>query len=444
MNGSGRPGEKAHPQVRKAVAAAAVGNTTEWFDFGIYAYVAVMVGEAFFPSGNRAVELMAAFGVFAIAFLLRPIGGFVFGPLGDRWGRQRVLVLTILLMSGATFFMGLLPTYHQIGLLAPILFLLLRMTQGFAAGGEYGGAATYIAESAPTKRRGFYGSFLELGTLSGFALGAGIPTVLILTLSEADMFAWGWRIPFLIAGPLGAVGLYLRAKLEDTPAFTEMSKEHKSSSAPFAEIWKYHWRRLLILIGVVVILNIGNYTLLTYMETYLAEVLNVTKPVALFSVLLAILLMGVLVVPVGSLSDRIGRKPLMMSACVCYLVLPVPAFWLIIQGSWLSATAGLVMLALSQVQMLGVLAATLPALFPTQVRYGGFSIGYNISTSLFGGTAPLVIQALVTWSGSDLAPAFYLMAAAAVSFIPIMLIPETAGRPLITESAPGKIVQPTV
>ncbi|MFC3998038.1 MFS transporter [Nocardiopsis sediminis] len=427
--------------VRRAIAAAAIGNCTEWFDFGVYAYVATMVGAAFFPSGDPAIQTLSAFGVFAVSFLLRPLGSIFFGPLGDRIGRQRVLAVTIFLMAGATFVIGCLPTHAQIGVAAPILFLMARMVQGFATGGEYGGAATFIAEYSPDKRRGFLGSWLEFGTLAGFALGASIPTVLTLTLGEDAMFAWGWRIPFLIAGPLGAIGLYLRKKLEDTPAFREISDERKIARSPLRTLIRHNWRMLLMLVGIVIVLNVGNYVLLTYMETYLAEVLSLPRTVALMSMVVVMVAMMGIILPVGALTDRVGRKPLLASACVSYIVLAVPAFLLIHQGTLALTITGLALLALCQVQLLGTIPSALPALFPTPVRYGAFSIGYNISTALFGGTAPFIIQALVTGTGNQMWPAYYLMAAAVISLGPVLLSPETAGRPLLKEN-PARAVTP--
>src|SRR5690606_18144698 len=327
--------------LRRAVGAAAIGNCTEWYDFGVYAYVAAYVGHQFFPG---PWETLSAFGVFAISFLLRPLGSFFFGPLGDRIGRQRVLALTILLMSGSTFVIGLLPTYHTIGLLAPMLLLACRMLQGFSTGGEYGGAATYIAEYAPDKRRGFYGSWLEFGTLVGFGLGGLIPTILILNLERTQMETWGWRMPFLIAGPLGGVGLYLLSKLEDTPAFKQLEQKQQIARSPLKDLVRDWWRQLLILMGIVLLINIANYTILTYMETYLGNALDIEQGQeyqVLVPLLLAVAFMLVLITPVGALSDRVGRKPVFLSAAICFLVLPIPAFTLISQGTMLSIVAGL-------------------------------------------------------------------------------------------------------
>ncbi|WP_243792652.1 MFS transporter [Saccharopolyspora gloriosae] len=424
--------------LRRAVGAAAIGNTTEWYDFGVYAYVASYVGHQFFPG---PWETVSAFGVFAISFLLRPLGSMFFGPLGDRIGRQKVLAITILLMSGSTFLLGCLPNFETIGLLAPILLLLCRMVQGFSTGGEYGGAATYIAEFAPNRKRGFYGSWLEFGTLAGFGLGALVPTILILVLPEESMQSWGWRIPFLLAGPLGLIGLYLRSKLEDTPAFKNLEKSDNLARSPLKSLVRDYWRPLLILMGVVVLINVANYTILTYMESYLTDTLEIPagrEYEVLVPLLLVVALMMAAIAPVGALSDRIGRKPLFISAAICFIVLPYPAFLLISQGTMLTTMLGLALLGVGHLQLIGPLASTLPAMFPTKVRYAAFSVGYNISTAAFGGTAPLINEWAVGYTGNSFFPAFYLMGAAVVALIPILLMKETSGEPLMEESnVPG-------
>ena len=420
--------------LRRAVGAAAIGNCTEWYDFGVYAYIASYVGHQFFPG---PLETISAFGAFALSFLLRPLGSLFFGPLGDRIGRQKVLAVTILLMSGSTFLIGLLPTYSSIGIAAPMLLLLLRMLQGFSTGGEYGGAATYIAEFAPTRKRGFWGSWLEFGTLVGFGLGALIPTLLILGLSGPQMDAWGWRIPFLVAGPLGIVGLYLRSKLEDTPAFKALEHEHQVAKSPLKDMVRDWWRELLILMGIVILINVANYTILTYMETYLGNTLKVPdgqEYQLLVPLLLTVLFMLILITPVGRLSDKVGRKPVFLSAAICFLVLPLPAFWLIGQGSMLTIVLGLGLLAIGHVQLIGPLASTLPAMFPTKVRYAAFCIGYNLSTAIFGGTAPLINDSVVSSTGNTYFPAFYLMGAALIALVPILLMKETARQPLMQEA----------
>lgn len=299
--------------MRRIIAASAIGNATEWFDYGVYAYAAVFIGRAFFPSENPTASTLSSLLVFAVSFVIRPIGGLVWGPLGDRIGRQRVLATTILLMAGATFCVGLLPGYATLGILAPILLILLRMIQGFSTGGEYGGAATFMAEYAPDRKRGLCGSFLEFGTLAGFTLGALLVLLTETVIGPDAMAAWGWRLPFLVAAPLGLVGFYLRTKLEDTPCFRELERtgetEHEVSTE-FRDLLVRYWRPLLQLGGLVVALNVANYTLLAYMPSYLQTEIGLSSNAALTLIIIGQVIMMVLLPFSGALSDRVGRKPM--------------------------------------------------------------------------------------------------------------------------------------
>jgi MHS family proline/betaine transporter-like MFS transporter len=413
--------------VRKAVAGAAMGNAIEWFDYAIYAYLTTQIAYNFFPDFSATAQQLLVFAGIAIPFVLRPLGGIILGPLGDRYGRRQVLAVTIILMSGATFVIGLLPSFNAIGVAAPILLLTARLVQGFSTGGEYGGAATFIAEYAPEKRRGFFGSFLEFGTLTGTVLGAVLATAVQLGLPEDDLNSWGWRIPFLIAGPLGLIGFYLRSKLEDTPAFRAAEQKDSTTSSPFKEVIRNVWPQILNLIGFVMLLNVANYTLLTYMPTYLTQIIDINDTEALFVLIGVMLIMLLIINPIGALSDRIGRKPLLLGSAISTLVLAWPAFWLISLKGWFPVTLGIAILGLTLVVMLGTIGSALPAMFPTRNRYGGFSIGYATSTAAFGGTAPLINTALIDLTGNTYMPAFYLMLAAAVAIGPLIVMPETAG-----------------
>jgi MFS transporter, MHS family, proline/betaine transporter len=431
--------------VRRAVAAGAMGNCIEWFDYGVYSYVAATIGKVFFPSHSSTAALLSSFGVLAVSFVVRPFGGFFFGPLGDKFGRRRVLATTIILMSAATFVIGVLPSYAQVGVLAPVLLVLARLVQGFSTGGEYGGAATFIAEYAPDRRRGFMGSWLEFGTLTGFSLGAGIAAVCTVAIPTDSMLAWGWRIPFLVALPLGAIGLYLRTRLEDTPAFEAMLNDNEVARSPLRETVTQNWRQILNLIGIVVLINVADYTLLTYMPSYLTDTLKIGETTSLVVTIGVMLAMMLVIAPLGALSDRIGRKPVLMTACVGYLVLSYPAFLLMSHGSVVQTAIGMALMAFLLVLLLSVIGSTLPAMFPTRVRYGSFAIGYNLSTSAFGGTAPFVITALIKATGSNMVPAYYLMGAAVIAAVPIMLIRETAGASLRIKpgESPGLVAAPT-
>ena len=304
--------------LKRAITASAMGNATEWFDYGVYAYATVYIASNFFPSENETTQTLSALLVFAVSFLIRPLGGLVWGPLGDRLGRQRVLAATILLMASATFLVGLLPTYATIGVWAPILLIALRVVQGFSTGGEYGGAATFMAEYAPDRKRGFYGSFLEFGTIAGFTAGALIVLGTEYVIGAEAMENWGWRVPFLVAGPLGVIGLYLRTKIEDTPVFRELEQagltEHETTTE-FKDLF-HHWRPMVKLAGLVIALNVVNYTLLAYMPTYLQEQLNLSSQAALSLIIVGQLVMMVFIPFFGGLSDRLGRKPLWWTGIV--------------------------------------------------------------------------------------------------------------------------------
>ncbi|MFJ7177464.1 glycine betaine/L-proline transporter ProP [Streptomyces massasporeus] len=418
--------------VRRAVKAAALGNAMEWFDFGVYSYIAVTLGKVFFPSGNPTAQLLSTFGAFAAAFLVRPLGGMVFGPLGDRVGRQKVLALTMIMMAAGTFAIGLIPSYATIGVGAPILLLAARLVQGFSTGGEYAGASTFIAEYAPDKRRGFLGSWLEFGTLAGYIGGAGLVTIMTALLSADDLTSWGWRIPFLIAGPMGFIGLYLRMRLEETPAFAAEAEkaEHNRPKTPLREMVTGQWRALLLCVGLVLVFNVTDYMLLSYMPSYLTGQLHYDETHGLLVVLGVMAAMMIAQPIFGALTDRVGRRPVIATGCAGFLLLSVPALLLIREGSLLAVALGMGALGMLLVCFTASMPSALPALFPTKVRYGSLSIGFNVSVSLFGGTTPLVVTALIGATGNMMMPAYYMMAAAVIGGFAVWRMAESAGRPL--------------
>ncbi|KVP27651.1 amino acid transporter [Burkholderia multivorans] len=435
-------GDEPHSLPRVAIAAAALGNATEWFDYGIYAYGLAYISAALFP-GNTASATLFALGTFAISFLIRPLGGLFWGPLGDRLGRKRVLALTVLTMSGATLLVGLLPTYATAGWLAPAALILLRMVQGFSTGGEYGGAATFIAEYAPDSRRGLCGSFLEFATLAGFSLGALLMLGFALLLGDTAMHAWGWRLPFLVAAPLGLVGFYLRSRLEETPVFRELEEQaHRREQAapaamPIGRLLVRYARPLLLLGGLVVALNVVNYVLLAYMPTYMHKELGVSENMSLLIPLIGMLAMMVLLPFAGWLSDRVGRKTMWWISLVGLFVAAVPMFTLMTHGV-LGAFIGFAVLGVLYVLQLATISAMFPAMFPTHVRYAGMAIAYNVSTSLFGGTAPIVNDWLIARTGNALVPAYYMMAACAVGLVALIAVIETRGCSLRGDTVPGQ------
>jgi len=415
--------------LHRAVGASALGNAVEWFDYGIYAYGVTYISAALFP-GDTEEAVLFALATFAISFLVRPLGGLFWGPLGDRIGRKSVLAMTILLMAGATFAVGLIPSYDSIGFWAPTLLILLRMLQGFSTGGEYGGAATFMAEYAPDDRRGFYGSFLEFGTLAGFSFGAALMLGYSLHLGDAAMHEWGWRVPFLIAGPIGLIGMYVRSKMEDTPIFREeMASADRREPPGLGVLMRDYWRPLLVVGGLVVALNVVNYSLLSYMPTYLQRRIGLSNEEALLVPIIGMLFMMVFLPFAGALSDRVGRRAMWRWSLIGLLLAVVPLYMLIGTG-FAGALIGFMALGLLYVPQLATISATFPAMFPTAVRFAGFAIAYNISTSIFGGTAPMIGSGLITLTGDPLMPAYYMMLACLVGLVALRYMPETAGRSL--------------
>ena len=426
--------------LKKAVAASAIGNATEWFDYGIYAYGVTYISAAIFP-GDTASATTLALMTFAVSFLVRPLGGLVWGPLGDRIGRRSVLAITILMMSGATLCVGLVPSYATIGFWAPVLMVLLRMIQGFSTGGEYGGAATFMAEYAPCRRRGFFGSFLEFGTLAGFSFGALLMLGFSLVLNDDQMNTWGWRLPFLVAAPLGLVGVYLRSRLEDTPIFRELEEageKEERTATQFRDLIAGYWGPILRLGGVVVALNVVNYTLLSYMPTYLEKSIGLSSSLSLLVPIIGMLAMMVFLPFAGGMSDRVGRKPLWWFSLLGLFIAGVPMFMLMGTNA-IGAAIGFAVLGLLYVPQLATISATFPAMFPTHVRYAGFAIAYNVSTSIFGGTAPAVNDWLINRTGDNLVPAYYMMAACVIGAIAMIKVPETTRCPINGTKIPGKV-----
>lgn len=422
--------------LRKAIAASAIGNATEWYDYGVYAATTTYLTHAFFPGDLGTIGTMLGF---AVSFLLRPLGGFVWGPIGDRLGRKHVLALTILLISLATAMIGVLPTHASIGVWAPVLLIVLRVVQGFSTGGEYGGAATFMAEYAPADKRGKYGSFLEFGTMAGFASGTALVLVMNLALSEDQMLDWGWRLPFLIALPLGIAGLYLRSQLDDPPMFTDVEQKVADPGGVAGQLRQtlvHYWKPILIMFGMVVALNVANYTLLAYQPEYLKSTIGLSEGDASRVVLIGQVVMMLTIPFFGAWSDRTGRKPMWRFSLIGLFVLALPMYWLMGQNL-AGAIIGFVVLGLLYIPQLATISATFPAMFPTHVRYAGFAIAYNLSTAAFGGTAPLVNDAVVEHTGWSLFPAVYLMGACVVGGIALNFLRETAGVSIAGTTTPG-------
>ncbi|WP_127842087.1 MFS transporter [Actinomyces wuliandei] len=426
--------DKRAQALRKAATASFIGNFIEWFDYASYGYLAVVIGRVFFPESDESVQIMSSFAVFAMSFVLRPVGAVVWGAWGDRRGRRWALSWSILLMSGSTFLIGLLPGYATTGLASAVGLLLLRMVQGFSASGEYAGAGTFLAEYAPTSRRGMYTSLVPASTACGLLAGSLMVSGMFVLLDDAAMSSWGWRLPFLLAGPLGLVGRYIRVHLEDSPVYQSMVEDMTTEDAqtapgrrgtrwvePLRELLAHHKRETLITFGVSCLNAVAFYMLLTYMPTYVHEELGFSQDTATMatSVMLVVYIGSIFLM--GHLSDSFGRRRMLIAACAAFIVLTVPLFIVMMNasGSLLVIIACQIVFAVILTANDGTLATFLAESFPTSVRYSGFALSFNGANAILGGTTPFIVTWLIRATGSGLAPAVYLTVVSLAALVAI-------------------------
>lgn len=422
--------------IRRSIRGVAIGNLMQWFDFGIYGYLATTIAQVFYP-GDRAstVGLIATFGTMAAAFVVRPLGGLIFGPLGDRLGRKRVLIMTITLMTGATTAVGLLPGYATIGVAAPLSLVAARVVQGLSTSGEYVGAMTYIIEQAPDRRRGQVAGFVPLATWTGYVFGALLVTGLQFGLTDEQMLSWGWRVPFLLSAPLGLAALYLRRRLGESPHYQDIDDDQRVSEQSGGQQVKQtvagQWRPLLICTGLVLTFNITASMLVGYLPTHLEKVARLDGTSALAMLLVVLVIVAAAVVFVARLSDRVGAKPIIWAGCGGLVVASLPAFWLMrCVDSHPAIFVGVLLIGLMMLCFTSIEPSVLPALFTTNVRNGALAIGFNISVAIFGGATPLLAQALISATGNPLTPAALLIFAGTVGVVTLIFTPEVAGRRL--------------
>lgn len=402
---------------RRALLGGCVGNFIEWYEFGVYGYLATVIAAHFFtPEGGSEVEgLVKTYASFALAFFFRPVGAAVFGRLGDRIGRRPTLVLVICLMTGATTLIGVLPTYATIGAAAPWLLTLLRIVQGLSAGGEFGGAVSVMTEGAPPGRRGWYGAWQSFTVSLGLLAGAGTTALLATVLTPSELNAWGWRVPFLLTLPLGLAALWLRVRLDETPAFVAaVSAAGGASRRPPAGETV---RAVALGAGRVMGWSAAGYTFLVVLPSYLQNTLNTTFQQALVATVLANLGFAASILPAGAMSDRLGRRTVMLAGALLVAVLALPLLNLVqdpgtpvyAKGAALFAAGAAVGL------MAGPGPAMLSEMFPTTVRYTGLGLAYALSNAVFSGCAGLIITRAVAWTGDADIPAYYAATACAVS-----------------------------
>jgi len=413
-------------QARRAILAAVIGNVLEWYDFAVYAYMATIIAKQFFPAKDEITSLLSTFAAFGVGFVVRPLGGIVIGRLGDVRGRKAALILTIVLMAIGTVMIGLTPSYASIGIAAPLLILIARLLQGFSAGGEWGGATAFIVEWAPAGRRGLFGSLQQSSVAFGLLLGSGIAAAVSTLFSAETVEGWAWRIPFLLGGLLAPIGLYMRRNIEETPMFVQVARQAVAPAAS-SSAWRLAGRAL----GFTVLWTVSYYIVLSYMPTFLQKQVGLPRTQALWATTAGLLLLVLAAPALGYLSDRIGRKPLLLTACVAFVLLPYPLFtWMLSQPSLAIAIVVQLMLALAIAVFSGPGPAAIAEIFPTAVRSTWMSAGYSIAVAVFGGFAPFIATWLIARTGNPVSPSFYVIAAAVVSMAVIAGMEETAGKPL--------------
>ena len=415
---------------RRVITASFIGNFVEWFDYAVYGYLAGVISTVFFPATDRQTALLATFGVFAISFFVRPLGGFIWGHIGDRLGRKQALSLSIVLMSVATFCIALIPGYASIGIFAPLLLLLVRVVQGFSAAGEYAGASAFLVEYAPANRRGLYAAVVPASTAAGLLLGSLLAALLSSVLSPEQLGDWGWRLPFLLAAPMGLIGRYIRTRLEDTPAFRELADRDTAVKTPAFAMFTAYRKQLVIATGAVLLNAVGFYVILSYMPTYLSEQLSFGAAESFLATTIALVSYIGFIFLTGIASDRFGRKRMLITASVLFVVLTVPAFMLLDTGNFLVIVLVQILLGGMLTLNDGTLPSFLAEMFPTRVRYSGFAVSFNLSNALFGGTAPFMATLLIGLTHNQLAPGWYLVAASVISLIAVLFAVETSKKPL--------------
>lgn len=422
MHSSGQSGSA--PSHRKALIAGSVGNFIEWYEFAVYGFLATVIAQNFFTLQGESdiTSLILTYASFAVAFFFRPLGAAVFGRIGDRIGRKPTLIMVLVLMTLATAAIGFVPVYASIGIAAPLLLTLLRILQGLFAGGEYGGAVALMTEFAPPGKRGLYGAWQSLTVAFGLLAGAGVIALLSFVLDAQQLLEWGWRIPFFIALPLGVVALWLRLSLEETPAFARAQTTPAPEQQPVG--MKTIIKTIALGIGRVMVWSAAGYTFLVIMPSYLQSSLHTSFHTALVIAVISNIGFALTIIPAGILSDRIGRRNVMVAATLMLLILALPLLKLLQNpdsGLWIKGAA--VLIAGAAVGLLaGPGPAMLSEMFPTRVRYTGLGLAYSLSNALFSGCAGLIITGLIKQTGNIDIPAWYVMATAVISLFALLTL----------------------
>ena len=412
-------------QLRRVVVASFIGTTIEWYDFFLYGTAAALVfNRLFFPTLDSLAGTLSAYGTFAVGFVARPLGGAVFGHFGDRLGRKNMLVWSLAIMGVATALIGLTPTYAQVGIWAPVLLVVLRFIQGFGVGGEWGGAVLLAVEHSGGERRGFHGSWPQMGVPGGLLLSTGVFAALSSWLPEPAFLAWGWRVPFLLSVVLVGIGLFIRLRILESPSFEKLKDAGRESRAPLLDVFREHPREVVIGMGMRFAQNVIFYIYTVFVLSYGEKTLGYPRGVMLRGVMIASFI-GLFATPFWShLSDRIGRRPIYLTGVLFSLAFAFPFFWLVERGPAFVPMAMILAMNVGHDMMYGPMAATLSELFGTRVRYSGASLTYQLTSVVSGGVAPFIATVLLARYGSS-AVATYVVACCVVTVVATWFLPET-------------------
>jgi len=416
---------------RKALIAGISGNVLEWYDFTVYGFFATVIGALFFPDEDKVVQLISAFGVFAAGYLMRPIGGALFGYIGDKFGRKKALIMSVLMMAIPTTLIGFLPTYNSIGWYAALILIILRLIQGLSVGGEFTGSISLLVEMAPPNKRAFFGSWSTFGAFGGILVGAGIATLVTSLLPHKEVLAYGWRIPFILGSVIGITGFVMRKHMVAGARSKDLIDDKGISQSPLLELWKHHRVNAFKVILLSWTLGVSVYLIFLYLPSYLHTFLNVPLDISLSAHTISLAALIIMIPFFGILSDRIGRKVVLFISFSGFILFSYSLFGLLFKSTFEAMLLALLAFAVFEALFQSTLPALMTELFPEKIRYTGLSVSYNISLALFGGTTPVFCTWLVKVSGDNVwMPAYYLIFTAVIALVVVFTLPETYKKPL--------------
>jgi len=415
----------------RSLIAGFSGNVLEWYDFTVYGFLATVIGSQFFPDEDKVVQLISIFGIFAAGYFMRPIGGIIFGHIGDKYGRKKALLYSVLLMAIPTTLIAFLPTYESIGWYSALLLTLLRLFQGLSVGGEFTGSISFLVEKAPKEKRGFFGSWSTFGVFGGMLIGSGVASLVTAVFSTEQLHDFGWRIPFLFGAVIGVVGLFLRKGMGDDELFKKMKDQQLGKITPLADFWANYKLPAIKIMLLSWSFGVSVYLIFIFLPSYLHTFHNIKLDEALSAHTIAIIALMLMIPYFGYLNDKIGRKKVLFVSLIGFVVFSYPLFSFMFESTFKAILLSMLAFSVLEAMSQSVLPALMTEMFPTRVRYTGLSISYNLSMAIFGGTTPIFCTWLVKISDGNLwMPAYYLMFTAVVAIVTLFFIPETYKKEL--------------